>query len=50
MAYEVIWTLHAEEDYRQIIFYLKKEWSENVAQNFIKQQKKELNGLLFSLF
>ena len=35
MAYEVIWTLHAEEDYRQIIFYLKKEWSETVALNII---------------
>lgn len=35
MAYEVVWTLHAEEDYRQIIFYLKKEWPEAVALNFI---------------
>lgn len=35
MAYKVVWTFHAEEDYRQIILYLKKEWTDAVALNFI---------------
>lgn len=47
MAYEVIWTLHAQEDYRQIIFYLKKEWSETVALNFIKTTEERIERIAF---
>ncbi|HLP38556.1 MULTISPECIES: type II toxin-antitoxin system RelE/ParE family toxin [unclassified Lacibacter] len=45
MAYEVIWTLHAEEDYRQIIFYLKNEWSETVALHFINTTEERIERI-----
>jgi plasmid stabilization system protein ParE len=46
MAYEVVWTFHAEEDYRQIIFYLKKEWTESVAFNFINTTEERIERVV----
>jgi plasmid stabilization system protein ParE len=46
MAYEVVWTFNAEEDYRQIIFYLKKEWTESVAFNFINTTEERIERVV----
>jgi plasmid stabilization system protein ParE len=45
MAYEVVWTFHAEEDYRQIILYLKNEWTESVALNFIELTEERIDRI-----
>nr|WP_294908706.1 type II toxin-antitoxin system RelE/ParE family toxin [uncultured Lacibacter sp.] len=42
MAYEVVWTLLAEDDYKQIISYLKNEWGESVAANFIETTEERI--------
>jgi plasmid stabilization system protein ParE len=35
MAKEIVWTLHAVDDLENIISYLQKEWSLQVASDFI---------------
>ena len=35
MARKIIWTENAKEDLREIISYLKHEWSNQVAENFV---------------
>jgi plasmid stabilization system protein ParE len=36
MAFEVRWTVHAKEDYENIILYLNEKWSAAVALKFIE--------------
>lgn len=35
MAYKIIWTKNAKEDLKDIVFYLKEEWSEEISEKFI---------------
>jgi plasmid stabilization system protein ParE len=35
MAFEIVWTAEADNDFRQIVKYLKEEWSQQVAEKFI---------------
>jgi addiction module RelE/StbE family toxin len=36
MAYTIVWTANAKEDLQQIISYLKTNWSEAVAEQFVE--------------
>jgi plasmid stabilization system protein ParE len=35
MAYEIVWTKNAREDFHEIIKYLRKDWSHEIAENFV---------------
>lgn len=35
MAYKIVWTENARDDLKEIIFYLKQEWSAGIAEKFI---------------
>ncbi len=48
MAKQIIWTNNAQEDLKEIIFYLKNKWSEQSAEKFVKQVYKIIN--LVSVF
>ena len=37
MAYEIIWTENAKEDFKRIIEYLQAEWSITIAENFTEK-------------
>ena len=45
MALQIVWTLHAEEDYRQVVDYLLKEWSLKVAADFINNLEERVQNL-----
>ena len=45
MALQIEWTLHAEEDYRQVVDYLLKEWSLKVAADFINNLEERVQNL-----
>ncbi len=36
MAYTIVWTDNAKEDLQQIISYLRANWSDGVAENFVE--------------
>ena len=36
MAYEIVWTAEADNDFNNIVRYLEAEWSLLVAQKFIR--------------
>jgi plasmid stabilization system protein ParE len=37
MALEIVWTPRAEQGFKQIIDYLKENWTEREVQNFIQK-------------
>ena len=40
MAYQIIWTAQADDDFHSIIIYLKENWCDLAAETFaIKQLK-----------
>lgn len=43
MAYRIIWTKNAGEDLKEIVSYLKKDWSSEVLQNFINELYSKLD-------
>lgn len=45
MAYEIIWTAEADTDLKNIVAYLKQEWSQQVAEKFIANTFSRLDGL-----
>jgi plasmid stabilization system protein ParE len=45
MALQIEWTLHALEDYSQIVDYLVKEWSLKVAADFINNLEERVQNL-----
>lgn len=45
MALQVEWTLHAIEDYNQVVDYLLKEWSLGVATDFINNVEQRVQNL-----
>ena len=48
MAYRIIWTENAREDLKNIIDYLKREWSVKAAKNFIEKLDFILDILIVS--
>jgi len=46
MAYQLVWTAEAENDFKNIIVYLKENWSIQSAQKFTIRTYKELEKLL----
>jgi len=50
MAYQLVWTAEAENDFKNIILYLKENWSIQSAQKFVNQTYKELEKLLITYF
>jgi plasmid stabilization system protein ParE len=45
MAYEIIWTAEADNDFQSIILYLKKHWSDYSAEKFADRIMKKLERL-----
>ena len=43
MAYRIIWTKNAGEDLKEIVGYLKNDWSKEVSQNFINELYSKLD-------
>ena len=37
MKKSVFWTPHAEDTFREIVDYLRKEWNENISDNFVEK-------------
>ncbi|MCW3108778.1 MAG: hypothetical protein JWQ09_3284 [Segetibacter sp.] len=45
MAFEIIWSAEADNDFREIVTYLKEEWSQRVAEKFIIRTYNKLERL-----
>ena len=45
MAYQIIWTAEADDDFRSIIFYLKENWSDYSAEKFALRIMKRLERI-----
>ena len=45
MAYQLVWTAEAEDDFKKIIFYLKENWSLQSSEKFIERTYRRLNKL-----
>src|ERR1044071_2733602 len=45
MAYDLVWTSEAEDDFKAIILYLKENWSTQSANKFISLTYKRLERL-----
>ena len=45
MAYQIIWTAEADDDFRSIVFYLKENWSVNSAEKFAIRTMKRLERI-----
>ncbi len=45
MAYQVIWTEYAKEDYKQILLYLREEWSVPIALKFIETTEERIERI-----
>ncbi len=45
MAFEVIWTTLAEEDFQKVIGYLQTKWSEDIASAFVNKVQRRIERL-----
>ena len=45
MAYELVWSAEAENDFRNIVLYLKENWSIHSAEKFIERTYRKLEKL-----
>ena len=45
MAYQIIWTAEADDDFRSIIFYLKENWSDYSAEKFALRTMKRIERI-----
>lgn len=45
MAYQIIWTAEADNDFRIILFYLKEHWSDYSAEKFAERTMKKLDRI-----
>jgi plasmid stabilization system protein ParE len=45
MAYQLVWSSVAEDDFKKIILYLKETWSIQSSEKFITQTYKRLERL-----
>lgn len=46
MAYQLVWSAEAENDFKNIILYLKENWSVLSAERFVFRTYKRLENLL----
>lgn len=47
MAFQVRWTPNAEEDYKSGVAYLAKEWSFDIALDFMDKTEKRIDTLSY---
>ncbi len=45
MAYELVWTAEAEDDFKAIVLYLKENWSIQSANEFVQRTYRRLEKL-----
>jgi plasmid stabilization system protein ParE len=45
MAYQIVWTAEADNDFHSIIEYLKQNWSEHSAEKFATKTFKKLERI-----
>ncbi len=45
MAYQIVWTAEADNDFKNIILYLKENWSQQSSEKFIKRTYRRLEKL-----
>jgi plasmid stabilization system protein ParE len=45
MAFQIVWTAEADNDFRSIIFYLKENWSDYSAEKFADRTMKRLEKI-----
>lgn len=45
MAFEIVWSAEADKDFREIVRYLKEEWSQGVAEKFMIRTYNKLERL-----
>lgn len=45
MAYQIIWTAEADNDFQSIVFYLKQHWSDYSAEKFVAKTMKKLDKI-----
>jgi plasmid stabilization system protein ParE len=45
MAYQLVWSAEAEDDFRKIILYLKENWSVESSKKFIANTNKKVEEL-----
>ncbi len=50
MAYQIVWSAEAENDFMTIVEYLKENWSLQTAERFIEQTVVKLDKIANSLF
>lgn len=49
MAYQIVWTAEADNDFHSIINYLKQTWSEHSAEKFAIRTFKKLERIARTL-
>jgi len=45
MAYKLVWTAEAEDDFKNIVFYLKETWSVQSSEKFVTRTFRRLEKL-----
>lgn len=45
MAYQLVWSAEAEDDFKKIILYLKETWSVQSSEKFVVQTCRRLEKL-----
>ncbi|MEO6718913.1 MAG: type II toxin-antitoxin system RelE/ParE family toxin [Ferruginibacter sp.] len=45
MAYQIVWTAEADNNFRSIIVYLKDNWSDRSAEKFVTRTMKKLERI-----
>lgn len=49
MAFEIIWSAEADNDFREIVFYIKENWSQAIAEKFVQRTFNKLERLAAAL-
>ena len=45
MAYQIVWSAEAENDFKKIILYLRENWSKQSSEKFVQRTYSRLNKL-----
>ncbi len=45
MAYQLVWTAEAEDDFKEIVLYIKETWSAESSRKFISRTYRRLEKL-----
>ncbi|HEY9343191.1 MAG TPA: type II toxin-antitoxin system RelE/ParE family toxin [Hanamia sp.] len=46
MAYQIVWSAEAEDDFKKIVLYLKENWSVQSSKKFITNTNKKIEELV----